>query len=106
MVHCTYWWVKCYAFQLNLCEFLLRENTVDPDEMSHAVFHLGLHSLPNYSFVCLSVCLSSCLSFCLSVCLIVCLFVLLLYIPAMVIVNSYGHGGTVSSPYHTFPRQA
>ena len=33
----------------------------------------------------------------LNVCLF-CLFVLLLYIP----VNSYGHGGTVSSPNHTF----
>ena len=60
----------------------LRENTVDPDEMSHAVYHLGLHSLPNYSFVCLFVCLSVCLvgwlagwlSVFLYVCLFVCLF--------------------------------
>ena len=35
-------------------------------------------------------------------CLFVCMFVLLLNVP----VNSYGHGGKVSSPNHTFRGQA
>ena len=55
MVHCIYQGVTGYNLKnkmsLSLKNILLSAKCVDPDEMPfYEAFHLGIHSLPNYSF--------------------------------------------------------
>ena len=57
MVHCIYWGVIGYNFQIKLYFFSLKiifvfANSVDSDEMLHnAAFHLGFQCLPKYTYI-------------------------------------------------------